>query len=52
MTLNPGDDGDYKNQFVEFLRKNRPVDELPKAKDITVKKRKRRTYKSVLDKLI
>jgi|TARA_B100001964_G_C14201456_1_gene586015 DNA-directed RNA polymerase specialized sigma24 family protein len=52
MTLNPGDDGEYKNQFVEFLRKNRPTEELPRPKDITVKKRRRRTYKSVLDKLI
>ena len=47
----PGDtNNDYKNQFLEFLRKNRPsTEEQPKASEIKVKKRKKRTYKSVLD---
>ena len=52
LTTQPGEDRAFKNQFVEFLRKNRPTEELPRPKDITVKKRRRRTYKSVLDKLI
>jgi len=46
----PGDkDNDYKNQFLEFLRKNKPSEEQPSKKEIKVKKRKRRTYSSVLD---
>ena len=47
----PGDtNNDYKNQFLEFLRKNKPsTEEQPKANDIKVKKRKKRTYSSVLD---
>ena len=46
----PGDtNNDYKNQFLEFLRKNKPSIEEPKKNEIKVKKRKRRTYTSVLD---
>ena len=47
----PGDtNNDYKNQFLEFLRKNKPsTEEQPRANDIKVKKRKKRTYSSVLD---
>jgi len=46
----PGDtQNDYKNQFLEFLRKNKPSDETPNKKEIKIKKRKRRTYSSVLD---
>ena len=53
VAVNPGDESaDYKNQFVEFLRRNRPSEELPKPKQITVRKRKRRTYTSTLTKLI
>ena len=45
----PGDkDNDYKNQFLEFLRKNKPSEEV-NPKEIKVKKRKKRTYSSVLD---
>ena len=45
----PGDtNNDYKNQFLEFLRKNRPAEEQPKPNEIKVKKRKRRNYTSVL----
>ena len=48
----PGDtNNDYKNQFLEFLRKNKPsTEEQPRANEIKVKKRKKRTYSSVLDK--
>ena len=46
----PGDtNNDYKNQFLEFLRKNKPSTEEPNLKEIKVKKRKKRTYTSVLD---
>ena len=47
----PGDtNNDYKKQFLEFLRKNKPsTEEQPKANEIKVKKRKKRTYSSVLD---
>jgi hypothetical protein len=47
----PGDtNSDYKNQFLEFLRKNKPsTEEQPKVSEIKVKKRKKRTYNSVLD---
>ena len=47
----PGDsNSEYKNQFLEFLRKNRPAnEEQPKVNEIKVKKRKRRNYTSVLD---
>jgi len=51
FTVLPGDtDNNYKNQFLEFLRKNKPsTDEQPDPKDIKIKKRKKRTYTSVLD---
>ena len=46
----PGDNNsEYKNQFLEFLRKNRPAEPEPKSNEIEVKKRKRRNYTSVLD---
>ncbi len=46
----PGDNNsEYKNQFLEFLRKNKPSTETPNPKEIKVKKRKRRNYSSVLD---
>jgi len=46
----PGEENsEYKNQFLEFLRKNKPSSEEPKANEIKVKKRKRRNYSSVLD---
>ena len=45
----PGDsNSEYKNQFLEFLRKNRPAEPEPKPNEIKVKKRKRRNYTSVL----
>jgi hypothetical protein len=47
----PGDtQNDYKNQFLEFLRKNKPsTEEQPKANEIKVKKRKRRTFTGNLE---
>ena len=47
MTLQPGDDREFKNQFTEFLQKNIVVDE-PEKKDRTKpkpKKRRQRTGK-------
>ena len=32
MTLQPGEDREFKNQFTEFLRKNTPTVEIPKKK--------------------
>jgi len=33
MTLQPGEDRDFKNQFTEFLQKNTVIEEPTKAKD-------------------
>ena len=33
MTLQPGEDRDFKNQFTEFLQKNNTIEEPTKAKD-------------------
>ena len=50
FTTLPGDtNNDYKNQFLEFLRKNKPSTEEPQKNEIKIKKRKKRTYTSVLD---
>ena len=47
MSLQPGDDREFKNQFVEFLRKNKPVDDEPNKKAEQEKPRvKRRRRKS------
>jgi hypothetical protein len=52
LYIDPKDDNkDYKNQFVEFLRKNTPTQELPKQKEIKIKKRKRRAL-STLEQFI
>ena len=40
MTLQPGEDREFKNQFTEFLKKNMPVEEPVKKK--TVKKTKKK----------
>jgi len=50
FAVNPNDDDtkEYKNQFIEFLRKNKPAEELPQHKDIKVK-RKKRTAKNSLE---
>jgi len=53
MTVQPGDENnDYTNQFVEFLRKNRAVDDTPKSNEIKVKKRKRKEYSTPLEELL
>jgi DNA-directed RNA polymerase specialized sigma24 family protein len=38
MTLQPGEDREFKNQFTEFLRKNTPTVEIPKKKKKLKKK--------------
>ena len=49
MTLQPGDDRDFKNQFTEFLQKNvLPKEEEKKEKD-KPKTKKRRVKKGKLD---
>jgi hypothetical protein len=40
MTLQPGEDREFKNQFTEFLRKNVPAEEPVKKKTPTKKKKK------------
>ena len=41
MTLQPGEDKEFKNQFTEFLKKNMPVEEPTKTKKKTTKKKKK-----------
>ena len=49
-TLPNDNNSEYKNQFLEFLRKNKLLtSDTPKPNEIKVKKRKRRNYTSVLD---
>jgi len=48
MTLQPGEDREFRNQFSEFLRQNTVVEEKPKEK----KPRKKRTSKSNLNYFI
>jgi hypothetical protein len=62
MTLQPGEDKEFTNQFTEFLKKNMPIEELPKIESITAHremkkeklkvKKKKRVRKSILDKFI
>ena len=42
MTLQPGEDRDFKNQFTEFLQKNLPNEEEPKKKPVKKKKSKKK----------
>ena len=50
MTLQPGEDKEFKNQFTEFLKKNMPIEEQQKIADSNKKKKKRkRISKSNLD---
>ena len=42
MTLQPGEDRDFKNQFTEFLQKNLPNEEEPKKKQVKKKKSKKK----------
>ena len=41
MTLQPGEDREFKNQFTEFLQKNLPQEE-PVKKTTTKKKKKKK----------
>jgi hypothetical protein len=50
MTLQPGEDKEFKNQFTEFLKKNMPVEEQQKIADSNKKKpRKKKKTTSSLD---
>jgi DNA-directed RNA polymerase specialized sigma subunit len=40
LTLQPGEDREFKNQFTEFLRKNIPAEEPVKKKAVKKKKKK------------
>ena len=42
MTLQPGEDKEFKNQFTEFLKKNMPVEEQQKIADSNKKKKTKR----------
>ena len=42
MTLQPGEDREFKNQFTEFLKKNVPVEEPVKKKVVKKKKKKKK----------
>ena len=47
MTLQPGEDKEFKNQFTEFLKKNMPVEEQQKiADELEKKKNKKRKKKT------
>ena len=46
MTLQPGEDKEFKNQFTEFLKKNMPVEEQQKIADEIAKKKKKRKKKT------
>jgi len=50
MTLQPGEDKEFKNQFTEYLKKNMPVEEQQKIADSNKKKpRKKKKTTSSLD---
>lgn len=40
LSLQPGEDREFQNQFTEFLKKNLPIEEIPKIESLT-------TYKEV-----
>jgi len=40
MTLQPGEDREFKNQFTEFLQKNTVIEEPTKSKDKKTKRKK------------
>ena len=46
MTLQPGEDKEFKNQFTEFLKKNMPIEEQQKIADANAKKKKKRKKKT------
>ena len=41
MTLQPGEDKEFKNQFTEFLKKNMPIEEQQKLQTLTPKRKRR-----------
>jgi DNA-directed RNA polymerase specialized sigma subunit len=47
MTLQPGEDGEFKNQFREFLQKNLKMEQVPLNRD-KVKKKKSKSKKGSL----
>jgi len=50
MTLQPGEDKEFKNQFTEYLKKNMPIEEQQKIADSNKKKpRKKKKSTSSLD---
>jgi DNA-directed RNA polymerase specialized sigma24 family protein len=54
MTLMPGEDKEFQNQFTEFLKKNLPMEETPKVESLTtyreVKKEKEKLKKKKKNK--
>jgi len=50
MTLMPGEDKEFSNQFTEFLRKNLPIEETPKIERLStykeIKQEKQKKVKS------
>ena len=42
MTLQPGEDREFKNQFTEYLKKNMPMTEEPVKKKTVAKKKKKK----------
>ena len=49
MTLQPGEDKEFTNQFTEYLKKNMPIEEQQKVADSNKKKpRKRKKSTSTL----
>jgi hypothetical protein len=60
MTLQPGEDKEFTNQFTEFLKKNMPIEEAPKVESITAhremkkekEKKKKKVRKGKLDYFI
>ena len=54
LTLQPGEDREFQNQFTEFLKKNLPMEETPKVESLTtykeMKKEKAKKKKKVQKK--
>jgi len=49
MTLQPGEDKEFTNQFTEYLKKNMPIEEQQKIADSNKKKKRIRKSKNSLD---
>jgi len=60
MALQPGEDREFHNQFTEFLKKNLPIEEVPKIESLVhhremkkeKERKKKRTRKGKLDYFI